>query len=69
MSRVRGIRFNEREEELINRFLEENSIIDFSTLVRISVLDFIQNPQIKLTPVKNLLKSEVENVRAKQSAN
>lgn len=54
MAKTRAIRFSERDEALIAKFLEENEIFDFSTLARIAILNFIANPSVSFRPVKNL---------------
>ena len=63
MSKVRGVRFSDEEEELIEEFLKRNPFIDFSTLSRIAILEFIKNPQINLIPVEKSLKRENDHVR------
>ena len=52
MSKVRGIRFTSDEEKQIDKFLKNNPLIDFSTIARISILEFIRNPKITLVPVR-----------------
>lgn len=64
MGKVRGIRFSEGEEKQIEQFLEENPMIDFSTLARISILEFIKNPKIKLVPVREPSVKEVANAKS-----
>lgn len=51
MSRVRGVRFSKSEEELVEEFLRKNPLIDFSTLAKIAILEFVKRPQLVLTPV------------------
>lgn len=63
MSKVRGIRFNEKEEALIEEFLDINPLLDFTTLAKIAILDFIQKPQLQLKPVRSNKKHEVKSVR------
>ena len=71
MKKVRGVRFSEEDEHLINVFLKKNPYMDFSMLVRISVMKFIDDPEIKLVPVKNsaLSSKEISHVRDSHSAN
>ena len=52
MSKTRAIRLSDEEEVAIQRFLELNPYLDFSTLARISIFDFIKDPKLKLEPVK-----------------
>jgi hypothetical protein len=49
---TRAVRFSGKEEELIQEFLDNNSIFDFSTLARTAIFKFIQNPEVKLKPIK-----------------
>jgi hypothetical protein len=64
MSKVRGVRFSEPEEALIEKFLSKNSLMDFSTLAKIAILDFIKNPKMRLIAVRPpTLKTTKENVR------
>lgn len=65
MGKVRGVRFAEQEEALIEEFLKKNPFFDFSTLAKIAILDFIQKPQINLTPVGDKIhQKEVRDVRS-----
>lgn len=45
------MRFSDEEERLIDEFLEKNQMFDFSTLARLSILNFIKNPELKLNAV------------------
>ena len=60
MSKVRGVRFNENEESLVEEFLKGNPFLDFTTLAKIAILKFIKAPSIDLNAVKdsNSIKSE-----------
>lgn len=53
---VKTIRFNETEYKKISQFLIENPGMDFSTLTRIAIHNFIENPKLnqitKLKPSK-----------------
>lgn len=64
MSKVRGIRFNNKEESLVEEFLNENPLIDFTTLAKIAILEFVKRPQITLRPVLRNQKTRSKNVRA-----
>ena len=37
MSKVRGIRFTEKEESLVEEFLKGNPFLDFTTLAKIAI--------------------------------
>ena len=56
MGKVRGIRFTDAEDKLIDEFLKKNPLFDFSMLTKISILQFIKDPKINITPIdsKNL---------------
>ena len=53
MSKTRAIRVPESEERQIEEFLKQNPFFDFSTLARMAILDFVQNPKITIRPVKH----------------
>ncbi|GEM_PF-1736472 len=63
MGRVRGVRFLDRDEALIEEFLRRNPLIDFSTLAKIAILEFIKNPQINLIPITQSPERESKDVR------
>lgn len=64
MSKVRGVRFTDKEEAQIEEFLKKNPLLDFSTMVRLAILEFIKNPKFSLIPVKQSpIMKEDENVR------
>ena len=63
MSKVRGIRFTEEEESLIEEFLRKNPRIDFSTMAKIAILEFIRKPQISLIGVGINTRKERKDVR------
>jgi hypothetical protein len=54
VSKTRAIRFSEMEDLKIIEFLERNTFFDFSTLSRLAILEFIQNPRLTIIPVSNL---------------
>lgn len=43
---------------MIEEFLQKNPLIDFSTLAKIAILEFIKDPQINLIPVEKSLRRE-----------
>lgn len=49
---TRGVRFSEEENKAIKKFLEKNPYFDFSTIARMAILNFIENPIINLKPTK-----------------
>ena len=49
---TRAVRFSEQENKAIKEFLAQNPYFDFSTIARMAILNFIENPQIELTPSK-----------------
>jgi hypothetical protein len=51
---TKAVRFKDEEIEAINRFLKQNPYFDFSTLAKIAISKFIENPQLNLKPVKKL---------------
>lgn len=55
---TKAVRFNEKEDKAIKEFLERNSFLDFSTLARMAILSFIENPTITLKPAKLEKKNE-----------
>jgi len=58
MSKTKAIRLSKEEEKLINEFLTKNPFFDFSSLTRMALLQFIQDPQIALHPVSTTPKSK-----------
>jgi hypothetical protein len=63
MAKVRGVRFTEHEEKLIEEFLHKNNFFDFSTLAKVAILDFVKKPKLEFTPVGQKLKREAKDVR------
>ncbi len=49
--KTRTARFSERELERIEQFLKQNPFLDFSTLVRVAVSSFIENPSLVVKPL------------------
>ena len=48
----RTVRFKKDEADLIDRFLQSNPFFDFSSLTRIAMMQFIQDPRLPLNAVK-----------------
>lgn len=64
MSKVRGVRFTDKEDAQIEEFLNKNPLLDFSTMAKLAILEFIKNPTFSLTPVKqNSARKESKDVR------
>ena len=63
MSKVRGIRFNEKEEAMVEEFLKKNPLLDFTTLAKIAILEFIKAPQISLRAISGKVKKGVRHER------
>lgn len=64
MAKVRGVRFTEKEEVLIEEFLRKNPFFDFSTLAKVAILEFIKKPELNFTPVGPKTKKEAKDVRS-----
>lgn len=62
---TRAVRFSDSEEKKISDFLELNPLLDFSTLARISIMNFIENPEIKLNPIKNINHTNKDKIKNK----
>ena len=54
---TKAVRFSKEETEEINEFLSKNSFLDFSTLTRIAIKNFMKNPAIEF---------ELSNVKISQ---
>lgn len=50
---TKAVRFSQEDDQLIKEFLRKNPVFDFSMLARTAILNFMQNPQIKISPVTN----------------
>lgn len=44
----RAVRFSAQEEGEMQRFLDLNSFLDFSTLARVAIKRFMQDPKIEM---------------------
>ena len=49
---TKAIRFSDKEDKAIKEFIKNNPYFDFSTIARMAILNFIENPQIELKPTK-----------------
>ena len=59
----RTVRFKKDEADLIDRFLESNAFLDFSTLSRIAIMQFIRDPRLQLRPIQAELGSSNDTQR------
>ena len=57
---TKAIRFSDKEDKAIKEFIKNNPYFDFSTIARMAILNFIENPKIELKPTK-LEKDNNEN--------
>tara|TARA_Y100001954_G_C15732977_1_gene564273 strand:+ start:764 stop:949 length:186 start_codon:yes stop_codon:yes gene_type:complete len=55
---TKAVRFSDEEGKAIKKFLKQNPFLDFSTIARMAILNFIENPTIKLKPTK--IKKDLE---------
>lgn len=64
MSKVRGIRFTDKEESQIEEFLTKNPLLDFSTMAKLAIQEFIRKPTFSLNPIKHsMTKKDAKNAR------
>ena len=49
---TKAVRFSDDEDKAIKNFLKQNPFLDFSTIARMAILNFIENPSIKLKPTR-----------------
>lgn len=63
---VKTIRFKKQDLKDIEDFLEKNPLIDFSTLIRMSVQNFIKNPNFKLNAISENKKGREYGSELKQ---
>ena len=57
-SNTRTIRFSEADVRDIDRFLKENQIFDFSTLARVAIRKFIENPTVEIKGINDTSKAK-----------
>jgi hypothetical protein len=63
MAKTRALRLSDKDEQLIEAFLKENPFLDFSTLTRIAIRQFIENPSVTFKSVRQPKKG-VADVRS-----
>ncbi len=49
---IRTVRFSSIEIKKIDEFLKQNSFLDFSSLARMAINHFIENPTVQIKAVK-----------------
>jgi hypothetical protein len=57
---VKTVRFNEEEYKKVELFLIQNPGMDFSTLIRLALNNFIESPKLNQIQKKNNLKERQE---------
>lgn len=50
---TKAVRFSEEEDKAIKEFLENNPFLDFSSMARLAISKFIENPEITLKPTNS----------------
>lgn len=58
---TKAIRFSDKEDKAIKEFIKNNPYFDFSTIARMAILKFIENPQLELKPSK--LEKEITTIK------
>lgn len=53
MSKIRAVRLNSDEEQSVVEFLKNNPFLDFSTVVRMALRQFLANPKLNLEKATN----------------
>ena len=48
---VRTVRFDKHDLLKIDEFLKQNTFLDFSSLARLSINHFIENPTVQIKPL------------------
>jgi len=66
---TRAVRFSTEENERINLFLKENPVMDFSTLARLAINQFIESPEIKLTSINEIQKTKINTTEVNHGHN
>ena len=56
--KIRTVRFTEEDIKLIESFLQKNYFFDFSTLARVAIRNFIENPQLQIESVSKIKNNE-----------
>lgn len=61
---TRTVRFDKTTIDKIDLFLKLNPFLDFSTLARLSINNFIENPNLKIQPINK--RSVKQNIRSRE---
>lgn len=48
---VRTVRFDDKQMKRIDEFLGRNPFLDFSSLTRMAIDQFVQNPTVQIQPI------------------
>ena len=62
----RTVRFKGEEIGLIEEFLAKNRFLDFSSMTRIAVLEFIKNPSVQIQPIATKPSRAARPTRSKE---
>lgn len=54
---VRTVRFDDTQMKRIEEFLSRNSFLDFSSLTRLAIEQFIEKPTVQIKPIAKGKKS------------
>ena len=54
---VRTVRFDDKQVKRIEEFLSRNRFLDFSSLTRMAIDQFVQNPTVQIQPIVKSKKS------------
>lgn len=54
---VRTVRFDDKQLKRIEEFLKRNEFLDFSSLTRMAVDQFMRNPTVQIQPVSTIKKN------------
>lgn len=60
---TKAIRFSDKEDKAIKEFIKSNPYFDFSTIARMAILKFIENPQIELKPSKVESENNIKRIQ------
>jgi len=60
-TKPRAVRFSDEEENEIQKFIKLNPFLDFSTLARISIKQFINNPKLEFQTTS---KNNIDNTKS-----
>lgn len=55
--KIRTVRFTEEDIKFIEAFLKKNYFFDFSTLARVAIRNFIENPHLQIESISKINKN------------